>query len=96
MFLRMLLAGGVAGAATTGAMVEPKDAPVEPPAVGGSILVEIVGRDSTITVRASDQGPRYAVGAGDLTPSVPGLTLGELDVQNPALSDHLREMWAGM
>ncbi|MCP3919433.1 MAG: hypothetical protein GY711_28175 [bacterium] len=96
MFLQVLLAGGVAGAAAAGAMVEPKDAPVEPPASAGSILVEIVGLDSTITVRASDEGPRYAVGVGDITPSVPGLTLGELDVLNPALSGDLREMWAGM
>jgi hypothetical protein len=91
MFMRVLLASGVAGAASAGAMIEPKVEAREASAAPGPVLVEIVGRDSAITVRASDDGPRYST-----RPNDPGLTLRELDQRDPAFADRMRGMWAGM
>ena len=64
-----------------------------PTAAEGPEIVRIVGRDRTIIVRSSDQGPRYTLVSGN-EELIASVTMDKLERHDPALARELREMLA--
>jgi hypothetical protein len=56
------------------------------------VIVEVVSRDSRITVRAGAQGPTYSVSGADGTPVAREITLPQLQATHPDLARRIGAM----
>jgi hypothetical protein len=56
------------------------------------VIVQVVGRDSTITVRAGTSGPTYSVSDSKGTTVVPESTLPQLQAAHPELARRIGAM----
>lgn len=68
------------------------------------VIVQIVSRDSRITVRSTSAGPTYSVSDANGTTVVPAMSLPQLQANHPELARHINTMnaaasntaWAGV
>jgi hypothetical protein len=67
---------------------------LKPEAANGPVIVRLVGRETTMTVRAGARGPVYSFQTNAGEQVMPSMTLNELQAFNPDLAKRVRSIQA--
>ncbi|HVT90986.1 MAG TPA: hypothetical protein VHD56_19190 [Tepidisphaeraceae bacterium] len=60
----------------------------------GPVIVRVAGRESTITARASVNGPTYSVEDRSGQTVVPAMTINQLQARHPEIARHVQSITA--